>query len=210
MNLSLNEVETTAKKAARGAGYPWGLAEDAAKATRWLCARGIEGCAELAALLQQMDGSDAEDWAPRTPGDMWEAGGGMLCPLATGAAVADRAYELGTNAISIGAIAAPILLIPFVATAAQQRKAIVSVTWSGFAASTDGDRLDVSGAAGSSAQHVTVSAGGQIKQPMPRCTRADPQPEAWEILSGFAHRTYAPATEESRLLGAGAGLSDND
>ena len=33
MSLSLNEVESTAKKAARGAGYPWGLAEEAAKAT---------------------------------------------------------------------------------------------------------------------------------------------------------------------------------
>ena len=30
------------------------------------------------------------------------------------------------------------------------------------------------------------------------------------VLNTFAHRTYAPATEESRLLGAGAGLSDND
>lgn len=31
-----------------------------------------------------------------------------------------------------------------------------------------------------------------------------------EKLRGFAHRTYAPATEQSRLAGAGAGLSDND
>ncbi|MFV1875593.1 hypothetical protein [Nioella sp.] len=29
-------------------------------------------------------------------------------------------------------------------------------------------------------------------------------------LNAFAHRTYAPATEESRLAGAGAGLTDND
>ncbi|NND22495.1 MAG: DUF3726 domain-containing protein, partial [Silicimonas sp.] len=42
MSYSLNEVEATAKKAARGAGYPWGLAEEAAKATRWLCAHDID------------------------------------------------------------------------------------------------------------------------------------------------------------------------
>jgi hypothetical protein len=29
-------------------------------------------------------------------------------------------------------------------------------------------------------------------------------------LEAFAQRTYAPATEASRMLGAGAGLSDND
>ena len=33
MNLSLNEVDAMAKKAARGAGYSWGLAEEAGKAT---------------------------------------------------------------------------------------------------------------------------------------------------------------------------------
>ncbi len=29
-------------------------------------------------------------------------------------------------------------------------------------------------------------------------------------LTGYAHRTYAPATSQSRLAGAGAGLTDND
>ena len=34
--------------------------------------------------------------------------------------------------------------------------------------------------------------------------------EIWEALSAFAHRTYVPASEASRLKGAGAGLTDND
>jgi len=32
----------------------------------------------------------------------------------------------------------------------------------------------------------------------------------FKILNEYAYRTYAPATDESRLSGAGAGLSDND
>ena len=32
----------------------------------------------------------------------------------------------------------------------------------------------------------------------------------FKILNEHAHTTYAPATDESRLSGAGAGLSDND
>lgn len=40
MSFALNEIEATAKRATRGAGYDWGLAEDASKAVRWLCARG--------------------------------------------------------------------------------------------------------------------------------------------------------------------------
>jgi len=41
-------------------------------------------------------------------------------------------------------------------------------------------------------------------------TRATPDAEHWATLNRFAHHTYAPASEASRLLGAGAGLSDND
>jgi len=38
------------------------------------------------------------------------------------------------------------------------------------------------------------------------CVDAD----SLRILREYAHRTFAPATEQSRLSGAGAGLSDND
>lgn len=34
--------------------------------------------------------------------------------------------------------------------------------------------------------------------------------ERWSRLMQFAHRTYVPATERSRLEGAGAGMIDND
>jgi hypothetical protein len=45
------------------------------------------------------------------------------------------------------------------------------------------------------------------KQISKRCEIAD---DVWSRLEEFTYRTYAPATEESRALGAGAGLSDND
>ena len=43
MNWSLNELDAMARKAARGAGYSWGLAEEAGRATRWLAAAGLPG-----------------------------------------------------------------------------------------------------------------------------------------------------------------------
>ena len=39
---------------------------------------------------------------------------------------------------------------------------------------------------------------------------ADFPEDIWKILSEFAARTYVPASEASRLSGAGAGLHDND
>ena len=41
-------------------------------------------------------------------------------------------------------------------------------------------------------------------------SRAMPDPQDWAQLEALARLTYAPATDESRLNGAGAGLSDND
>jgi len=37
-----------------------------------------------------------------------------------------------------------------------------------------------------------------------------PDAEAWAALGQFAHRTYAPATDASRLKGAGGSLNDSD
>ncbi|HBM69159.1 MAG TPA: DUF3726 domain-containing protein, partial [Rhodobacteraceae bacterium] len=37
MSYSLNELQALARKAARGSGVPWGIAEEAAMAARYLC-----------------------------------------------------------------------------------------------------------------------------------------------------------------------------
>ena len=49
---SLNEIEALAKKAARGSGCSWGVAEDAGRAVRWLEARGLPGAEALGTLLR--------------------------------------------------------------------------------------------------------------------------------------------------------------
>ena len=51
-NYSLAEIDALSRKACRGAGYSWGLAEDAGKAVRWLTAYGLPGAETLSELLQ--------------------------------------------------------------------------------------------------------------------------------------------------------------
>jgi hypothetical protein len=46
--------------------------------------------------------------------------------------------------------------------------------------------------------------------PPPAKGRGEIPPDVQNRLNAFAQRTYAPATEASRLAGAGAGLTDND
>ena len=210
MNLSMNEVEATAKKAARGVGYSWGLAEEAGKATRWLCSCGADGCGALAGLLKQIDGMDMTGWSPKVGNKLWSAPGGMLCPLVTGAAISDRPHVIKDKDIQLGAIAAPLLLAPFAALLAREFDKPVEITIGSLTLCTDGDQLSSTGAAPQTAQSASVGFGGSIAPPYTLRQRADPDPDVWQVLLAFAHRTYAPATEESRLKGAGADLSDND
>ncbi|MGC1487905.1 MAG: DUF3726 domain-containing protein, partial [Albidovulum sp.] len=49
---SQSEIEALGIKAARGAGYDWGMAEEAGMAARWLAHEGLPGPELLLACLQ--------------------------------------------------------------------------------------------------------------------------------------------------------------
>lgn len=209
MSFSLNEVEVTAKKAARGAGYPWGLAEEAGKATRWLCAQGLDGCGALAGLLDAGFAEALTEHGPKTLSGVWQ-GNAALCPLFTGSALTDCAARLRAGPLELAQVAQPMLLLPFAAAASRQLATALVVEGPGFRAATDGTRLHLDGEIAPAAS-ITLGPGPMPEDLSPPLhTRATPEPEAWDRLNAFAHRTYAPATEDSRLRGAGAGLSDND
>ena len=209
MTLSLNEIESTAKKAARGGGYPWGLAEEAASATRWLHSNDLDGCAALASLLDRVDGQEIASWSPNPCNNVWSVEG-MLCPIAAGAAISDRAQEIAESEIRLGPIAQPILLAPFAAHVAQTLKKTITVRFDDTEASTDGEKIRLSGVCPKASSWAWIGINGSVDQPNRKRHRARPDAAAWNALVTYAHRTYAPATEESRLRGAGAGLSDND
>lgn len=189
MSYSLNETEALAKKAARGAGSDWGVAEEAAVATRWLCENGVDGASILSLALSK-------------PVE-------AISPLEIGATIADHAADLLTGSFEAETVYAPLILLPFAAMAARQIKRPVCVTADGVEAGTDGVSLYLDADFPSRAERVIVRAGEMTAPLSCRQTRAFPKAEAWAALGRLAHLTYAPATEESRR-GAGAETSDND
>lgn len=209
MSFSLNEIEAMAKRATRGAGYSWGLAEEAAKATRWLCAQGLDGASELATVLRRGFPDALERHVPKDVNGDWQ-GEDDLCPLMTGAALSDHAAALQTGSILIRNVAATALLLPFTANVARRLNTSLTVKFDDCVAATDGVVLYLPDSHLTQTGNVRVATGRGPGAPRPQATRATPDGESWRILTGFAHRTYAPATEESRRLGAGSGLSDNE
>ncbi|EFO29918.1 conserved hypothetical protein [Roseibium sp. TrichSKD4] len=216
MRTSLNEVETMAKRACRGAGLPWGIAEETGKAARWLAIHGFDAVGTIGDVLQFHDHVDHSALSPDTEGVNWIASGGLISPLMAGTALCDHAERLtGQNEIVMANVAYPIVLLSFSAIAAKELNRPIEVQWENVSTVVLGDELSIAG----NYTDLTLTDSGQI-----RCVLASPKQSArkkldtgcettevaWHRLNYYAQRTYAPATEASRLAGAGAGSNDND
>lgn len=122
MTWSLNEIEAETKKAIRGAGLSWGLAEEGAKAARWLAARAIDPMPALMDILDRHDhGANISTAITLSQAGRWEARDPM-CPIVLGATLSDRADLLIASPFVAGPVARPLLVIPFAARAAAMLK----------------------------------------------------------------------------------------
>ena len=222
MSFSLNEIEAMGKRAARGAGLDWGIAEEAGKAARWLTSHGLPGPELLAELLARNEGKSYDELAPVSVDGVWEAKSGRLCPLVAGAALSDRAEEVAAGRdFEIGPIAFPLLLVPYAAIGAKSRGAAIALSWPGATLTISADNgLAVEGNLSAVTARTVDKArcGPALKEtatppagvPGPAADAETCDAVTWSRLNAFAQRTFAPATEASRALGAGAGLVDSD
>ena len=216
MSWSLNEVEGLARKAARGSGLSWGLSEEAGKSTRWLAQKGLPGPELLAQLLTQNQGTAYDALCPVDISAEWRARDGSLCPIISGAVFCDHAAQLsGGEPVALGPVSFPILLLPFAAGAASVTGQPIKASWSGTSViiGADGelqidadDTLQTNRADAVQLSACPDASGTQTAE----ISRYDIPEDTARVLGDFAHKTYAPETEESRLAGAGAGLTDND
>lgn len=198
LDLSLGEFEALCRKACVGAGYSWGQAEDAGKAMRWLCANGVAATGALTALLAQ-----------RKTGEL----GAFRCPIEAGTMLCDGLYQPEAGPVDLGSILSPVLMFPFAGWAAQSKQISLAVEVAGtdwHIAKTGVLTAPPSGAVPAVAQVLVTADSPPNSCKIAAFSRASITPETFEILSQFAQKTYAPATEASRVQGAGAGLSDND
>lgn len=209
MSLSLNEVAAQARKAARGAGFDWGLAEEAARAVRWLCGRGVDGVAALAACLD----TPSLARAPVLSDGRWRGqGGAALCPIHVGAALSDRPALLqdGFAVLRIEQVAVPGLVLPFLASLSRRSEAPLRVQCGAATSLVDAEALDPAAGFGPATADLLIDRFDVSPTPRPLSTRALPDPDAWARLGQLAALTYAPATEASRARGAGGDLPDTD
>jgi len=198
---SLNEVEANCRNAARGLGLSWGIAEEAGRAARWLSEQGLPGARCVATVLSRIDPDNHRRMAPVSADALHANGGVALCPILTGTVLSDG--TLGPDPVRIGPILCPVLLLPFVASLDRP----VTLRWSRIGIGVDGRRLWV---AGRRAELLCDGCDGiELSPGLPDAPVWDTRqryaiaPPAATILRALAERTFAPATDESRMAGAG-------
>ena len=225
MSFSLSEIEALSKKAARGAGFGWGMADEAAKATRWLCKHDFDGCQALVNLLELMGGIGGDRVTQpleTLPSDISQWTTECLCPIALGTYLSDRSdllidyvNECGGE-IKIGRVVEPMLLIFFLSVIARKIGVTVHTHWSDTVVRTDGRTVGMRKKPQASGSGLRIWFSSSTSAPDADLSakrlqdRANPSTAVMQALDTLAGRTYAPESEQSRQTGAGAGLVDND
>lgn len=203
MNSSLNETQSLIKAAARGAGLSWGEALDYALGMRWIATQGIKALDICADHLEMVAAGTVRP--PNAFGPALKAEG-ALCPLRVGLLISDHRFALTEHdVITVQNLACPLLVLPFLALSGTSMR----MHGEGFSVV-----VGTHGWAGQLPQNtptdVSITADALVDPKHAMHTRVPTGETDRARLLALAANTYAPATEASRLAGAGAGLSDND
>jgi len=208
MRVSLNEIETTLRRASVGAGLPVGIAEEISTAARWLSERGLDGAAAGLAALQNTRPAQLPLAIGPQAGNLTLSGGSaaLAGPSALDYLLADSRLK-----IHLPALDSPLLLAGLAGAA--------SFHAGGFMLSFEKDievlitpaGLSPLGAMPTGPADMSLYRFEHVSPAQPvYSTGTNVDMHCWKALQNLAARTYVPETTESRKRGAGAGLNDND
>ena len=109
---SLSEIETTSKRAARAAGFSWGISEEVGKCVRLLELFGLPGIVNLNSYLKEKNINDFENL--KLIGSENKPKNNTFCPIYLGVSLIDQIRTVESfKSCSFINIAYPILFIPF-------------------------------------------------------------------------------------------------
>lgn len=196
ITLSLNEIDAAVKRAARGVGLSWGLAEEAGKAARMLASGGLCGLDLVLRALRHDEHGD--------PG---------TSPFRLGPALCDGVLPPGPDgSVLTGAVRDPGILLGYAALMAKAAGNPLTVTWPGCDVMVGGGAADIRTAGAltierAEAVRLAAAPGAVLGRTEARCATDE---ATWSALVALGHRTFVPPSAHSRAKGAGSGLSDND
>ena len=196
---SLYEIETTVKRVARHQGLSWGIAEEAGKIVRSLEQSELPGLESFNRLIS-FPYSKCE-----TVIDLDKNNYTNLCPIHFGLFFLDQSHDPELyKSFQFLNIQEPLLTIPLLIKAAQ--KNLISFDFT----STELKFLIGSGDIMILDKNQIPHQSNNITLKISNKRKNQYSEKTWERLYELSLETFVEESEEKKLSGAGAGLTDND
>jgi len=196
---SLYEIETTVKRSAKSQGLSWGVSEEIGKAVRVLEQSGLQGLESFKNIIDY----GFDNLIKLT--DINQKETSNLCPIHFGIFFQDQSHLKEMHqTFEFKSLQEPLISIPFLIKAAKKNLIYfhihsnnlkISITPSEM---TSIDQNKIPNLINNFSMHVTPQRQSQYSD------------KTWEGLYQLSLETFVEETEEKKLSGAGAGLSDND
>ena len=201
---TLSEIDTTSKRATRGVGFSWGIAEEVGKNMRLLELYGLPGIKNLNKFLkdykekqfQKITLISETNYASKNP----------FCPITLGTNFIDQVNLLDKKVnIQISNLAFPILFIPFVSRASEivGKKIFLKVDDKEFLFNLN----------------QSIYSNYLKNEILENCNNINISflennnsfnEDEWKELYKLSEDTFVEETESLKIGAAGAGLTDND
>tara|TARA_B100000965_G_scaffold47121_1_gene34505 strand:- start:43 stop:654 length:612 start_codon:yes stop_codon:yes gene_type:complete len=201
---TLSEIDTTSKRAAKGAGFSWGIAEEVGKNMRLLELFGLPGVKNLNKFLK--DYKEKQFHKITLISETNNANKYPFCPITLGTNFIDQVNLLDKkNNIQILNVAFPILFLPFASRASEiigkkiflkieEKEFLLNLNQSIYSNYLKNEILETSNTINIS----FIENNNSFNE------------NEWKELYKLSEDTFVEETESLKIGAAGAGLTDND
>ena len=201
---TLSEIDTTSKRAAKGAGFSWGISEEIGKNMRLLELFGLSGIKNLNKYLKDYKLKQFQKIALIS--EINETKKNPFCPIILGTNFIDQVNLLDKkNDIKIINVAFPILFLPFVSRASEaigkriflkidEKEFLLNLNQSIFSSYLKNEILENC----NSISINFIENNNSFNE------------NEWKELYKLSENTFVEETESLKIGAAGAGLTDND
>ena len=201
---TLSEIDTTSKRAAKGAGFSWGISEEIGKNMRLLELFGLSGIKNLNKYLKDYKLKQFQKIALIS--EINETKKNPFCPIILGTNFIDQVNLLDKkNGIKIINVAFPILFLPFVSRASEiigkriflkidEKEFLLNLNQSIYSNYLKNEILEKC----NSISINFIENNNSFNE------------NEWKELYKLSEDTFVEETESLKIGAAGAGLTDND
>ena len=200
---SLNEIDTTAKRASKAMGFSWGISEEIGKNIRLLELFGLPGIKSLNSYFKVYKSKSFQNISLISKLNVSKI---PYCPIISGVTFLDQITLLEElNEIDFENIAFPILFIPFLSRSSEiiGKKILLKLDEKKFLLNFNQSIYS------NYNSEETFEKADKINIKFINNKNLFSENE-WENLYKLSEETFVEETEELKQKAAGAGLRDND